>query len=121
MEGYPRIRKPGDIKLLARLEKKLLEYEQRKLGKDKPWAMQAPSLAHQTYSDHRDACYKFEVLKAVLQCNTTVDTFEVATELSKRYGKNFNAPEFIAAAKVIAGHCGDTKITLTGGTGLPAK
>src|SRR6185295_19212456 len=109
---------PKDPVLRKRLEKKLQEYQTRMTGKGKQWELWHPELAH-THPDYRDACYKADVLKAVLESELPMDTHSLCKQLHARYGEEFDVSQFVNACGTIAAYCGDSLEVPTGGPGLP--
>lgn len=111
---------PANARLRAQLVAKLPEYKGRRAGKGKDWEYTHPELAHKFYSGYRDACYKVEVLSAILSSRTPVDTHQLSLELAIKYGENFSLEQFSNACGVIASYCGgQTDGQIGGGTGLP--
>ena len=112
---------PKDVNLKKRLEAKLAEYQSRKNGQGKPWEYWHPEQAHMMSAEYRDACYKFDVLSAVLSATGghPVNTFDLSLELVKRYGKSFDVEKFNNACGVIENYLGQASYEQSGGTGLP--
>ena len=112
---------PKDAKLKIQLEAKLTEYQSRKNGKGEVWEYWHPEQAHMMSSDYRDACYKVDVLSAVLSATEEhpINTFDLSLELVKRYGKMFDVEKFNNACGVISNYLGQTNNEQNGGTGLP--
>jgi len=109
---------PTDEKLRCRLALKLKEYLNRVVGKREDWEFMHPKLAHLTYSDYRDSCYKAYILEAVLKSNEPVDTWKLRRELHDRWNDAFNIFDFCNACGVIDKYCGNIpdQPFLTGGT-----
>lgn len=112
---------PKDEALRRRLQAKLVEYQFRKNGKGKPWEFWHPEQAHVTSRAYRDACYKVDVLTAVLdaQEGQPINTFNLSGELYERYGQAFDIERFNNACGVISNYLGQTFYEQAGGTGLP--
>jgi hypothetical protein len=112
---------PKDPKLRRRLEAKLAEYQSRKNGKGGPWEYWHPEQAHMVSSAYRDACYKVDVLSAVLSApeGHPISTFDLSLELVKRYKGAFDVEKFKNACGVVSNYLGQTSYEQNGGTGLP--
>lgn len=112
---------PTDAELRRRLQAKLVEYQSRKDGKGEAWEYWHPEQAHMMSEGYRDACYKVDVLTAVLNApeGRPVRTFDLSQELAKRYGQMFDPQKFSNACAVIASYLDPTASEARGGTGLP--
>jgi len=121
LDEKPALVRPADEGLLKQLRKKLQEYEKRKAGKGEVWEYQHPELAHKLHSGYRDACYKFDVLQAVLEAEIPVDTQQLSLTLAEKYGEDFDARRFCTACGVVAHYCGCSNAfaIIKGGAGLP--
>ncbi len=121
MSDRPKITLPVDEELRVRLEKKFREYEWRKVGRGEEWEHMHPELAHKLFEAYRDACYKSDVLRAVLDSEQPVDTQALSLKLAEKYGEGFSVERFCIACEVIASYCGcgDESNPVRGGTGLP--
>ena len=119
--GSPQLFPPKDAKLRRRLEAKLTEYQLRKNGKGEPWEYWHPEQAHIVSAPYRDACYKVDILSAVLSATdeNPVKTFDLSLELAKRYGGAFDIEKFNNACGVVSNYLGQTSYEQHGGTGLP--
>ncbi len=109
----PVITKPKDPELLAKLGRKLVEYEKRV---EKAQGMRHPELAYMIDHHYRDALFKSTVLREVLT-RGEVKTYDLSLELAKQY-KSFDVDRFDNACAVIATYCGQLDIETHGGTGL---
>lgn len=109
----PAITKPKDPELLAKLERKLVEYEKRV---EKTQGTRHPELAYMADRHYRDALFKSTVLREVLTSGE-IKTYDLSLELAKRY-EPFDEDRFNNACAVIAAYCGQPDIEIHGGTGL---
>ena len=111
---------PKDAGLRGKLHAKLREYESRKRGVDKPWEYWHPEQAYHISEEYRDACYKVDVLSAVLSATNEqpVNTFDLSLTLVEKYGKAFDVESFNNACGVISNYLGQTSYEMNGGTGL---
>ena len=109
----PVITKPKDPELLAKLERKLAEYEKRV---EKAQDTRHPELAYKTDRRYRDALFKSAVLREVL-AKGEVKTYDLSLELAKQH-EPFDVDRFNNACAVIAAYCGQLDGELCGGTGL---
>ena len=110
---------PKDQTLRKQLEAKLKEYQKRKRGVGKVWEFIHPELAHRLYPAYRDACYKEDVLSAILEAEKPLDTWQLFIQLAKKYD-NFNVDQFCNACAVVAHYLGEHPGPVVSGTGLPA-
>ncbi len=119
MEANLRINPPADPLLRSRLDEKLQEYKGRIAGKGKKWESDPPEVAHKLYRSFRDACYKADILEAVLSSQSVLDTHKLSLEMQVKYGEDFMIEQFCSACQIIAYYCGDTVgKKLSHGTGL---
>ena len=112
---------PGTETLRKQLALKLEEYHLRVVGKGQPWEYQHPEQAHMLHYDFRDACYKHDILKAVLEAKEPVSAWNLSLELKKRYKDHFAPDQFSNACEVITMYVTgkSDKPLLRPGTGLP--
>jgi hypothetical protein len=109
----PVITRPQDPELLAKLERKLVEYQKRA---QEAQGTRHPESAYLTDYHYRDALFKSAVLREVLT-KGEVKTYDLSLELAKQY-EPLDMDRFNNACAVIAVYCGQLDEGLYGGTGL---
>ncbi len=112
---------PTDEELKKRLALKLKEYQERIVGKEKPWEYWCFEQAHLFCVDYRDACYKAYILEAVLKSDAPIDAWKLCRELHEKFKDAFNLQDFCDACGVVDKYCGNLpdEPFLRKGTGLP--
>ena len=110
----PVITKPEDKELLAKLERKLIEYEKRVAQTQ---GTMHPELAYKTSHHYRDSLYKSSVLRELLT-KGKVKTHDFSLELAKRFCESFDVDGFNNACAVVEAYCKQQSNILHGGTGL---
>lgn len=121
VKDSPLLFPPKDAELRKRLRAKLAEYQSRKDGKGEAWEYWHPEQAHIMAPAYRDACYKVDVLTAILSAaeGSPIKTFDLNLELVKKYGQMFDVEKFNNACAVIAAYLDPSSAEAQGGTGLP--
>ncbi len=95
---------PTDYDLRVFLTGKLQEYEGRKVDPQAPWHDQPDKYS---FRDYRDACYKRDIISAVLESSVPVSMDRLAFFLGRHYshhGIDFSQEDFDTAVAVIQGY-----------------